>query len=358
MTHHDLDGTEPTGMQDNQPLWQCATCQVQFLRRSDHVKYHLMSHLDVRPYECESCGKRYRQQYSLQRHQSKMKHSGIKEHEFDLEALVHEKQQSGSPIPKARERRPNRSLSDADETTSNPDHDTSHSSALAMLTKAAAATNPAWASPQHGISSHTPPLPSHRHHGSGSDDSGLPASKRSKPGSFSDSSRNEESIRSAGLAPSHGLDAAHLAQGLVQPAGNADAGTAAAAAAAMAGGAMPPWLSNSPALINAQSQMQAAQMQAQFMTMMMMQQALVNNMANIQPNSLAMTSASYVPPAFFNNLPHMANTGNLPSHPASTLGLASQVGLKSEPTFTPNLSGTSMPANYERQSVTQSSGGI
>eukprot|EP00045_Choanoeca_perplexa_P009179 m.87579 g.87579 ORF g.87579 m.87579 type:complete len:286 (-) comp14784_c0_seq3:61-918(-) len=110
---HGVDAISDAGSTDGQ--WRCNACAISFLRRehlirhnrrhenshcqacplcertlhrSDHLRYHLMQHFDVRPYECTDCNKRYRQAYSLARHQQKSGHCGTHEHHFDVDEMV------------------------------------------------------------------------------------------------------------------------------------------------------------------------------------------------------------------------------------------------------------------------------
>eukprot|EP00730_Choanoeca_flexa_P009837 TRINITY_DN139_c0_g1_i1.p1 TRINITY_DN139_c0_g1~~TRINITY_DN139_c0_g1_i1.p1 ORF type:complete len:347 (+),score=76.44 TRINITY_DN139_c0_g1_i1:99-1043(+) len=85
---------------ENSHCQACPLCE-RTLHRSDHMRYHLMQHFDVRPYECLTCHKRYRQAYSLSRHQQKTGHAGQCEHHFDVDEMVAERlaQRAKQPQP-------------------------------------------------------------------------------------------------------------------------------------------------------------------------------------------------------------------------------------------------------------------
>eukprot|EP00045_Choanoeca_perplexa_P004976 m.42155 g.42155 ORF g.42155 m.42155 type:complete len:351 (-) comp12862_c0_seq2:149-1201(-) len=65
----------------------CPLCARSF-RRSDHLRQHVISHFDCRPHECNECSKRYRQSFSLSRHQADTGHSGRTKHPVSAEELL------------------------------------------------------------------------------------------------------------------------------------------------------------------------------------------------------------------------------------------------------------------------------
>eukprot|EP00045_Choanoeca_perplexa_P008052 m.73618 g.73618 ORF g.73618 m.73618 type:complete len:300 (-) comp14337_c0_seq6:1134-2033(-) len=85
---------------------ECPICE-RVLHRSDHFQFHLQSHANkAKPFECTQCHRRYSHLYSLKRHQTNTSHTGILQHqvEIDVEQLRHDYEQRQQTPPKRKKR--------------------------------------------------------------------------------------------------------------------------------------------------------------------------------------------------------------------------------------------------------------